>query len=125
MTTKKKQKLRNNEYYDIQQMFDELYDKSLNKTAYKFYKLMELITSEANVELAYRNIKKNTGSKTAGTNKNTIDDLAKKGNKELVDYVNRRLENYMPHEVKRVEIPKPNGKTRPLGIPTIEDRLIQ
>lgn len=125
MTAKKKQKLRNNEYYDTQQMFDDLYDKSLNKSNYKFYKLMELIMSEANVELAYRNIKKNAGSKTAGTNKNTIDDIAKNGNKELVNYVKRRLENYMPHEVRRVEIPKPNGKTRPLGIPTIEDRLIQ
>ena len=36
-----------------------------------------------------------------------------------------RLEDFKPHKVKRKEIPKPNGGTRPLGIPTIEDRLIQ
>lgn len=127
MTTKnkKKQKLRNNEYYDIQEMFDELYHKSKNKSNYKFYKLMDLITDERNIELAYRNIKKNTGSKTKGVNGHTIEDVARITNNDLVGYVRRRLQNYHPHMVRRVEIPKPNGKTRPLGIPTIEDRIIQ
>ena len=127
MTTKnkKKQKLRNNEYYSTQEMFDDLYHKSKNKNNYKFYKLMDLITDEKNIELAYRNIKKNTGSKTNGTNDNTIEDIARITNGDLVGYVRRRLQNYHPHEVRRVEIPKANGKTRPLGIPTIEDRIIQ
>ncbi|MER3123675.1 reverse transcriptase domain-containing protein, partial [Bacillus altitudinis] len=122
---KKKQKLRNNEYYNTQEMFDDLYSKSRYKNNYKFYKLMDLITSEQNIELAYRNIKKNTGSKTSGTNNHTIEDLAKLNNVDLIDYVKRRLKNYHPHKVRRVDIPKNNGKTRPLGIPTIEDRLIQ
>ena len=122
---KKKQKLRNNEYYNIQDIFDDLYHKSKTKNNYKFYKLMDLITDERNIELAYRNIKKNTGSKTSGTNKHTIDDIARITNGDLVEYVKRRLQNYNPHTVRRVEIPKPNGKTRPLGIPTIEDRIIQ
>ncbi len=127
MTTKskKKQKLRNNEYYDAQEIFDDLYHKSKNKNNYRFYKLMDLITDERNIELAYRNIKKNTGSKTSGANKHTIDDLARITNGNLVGYVKRRLQNYQPHTVRRVEIPKLNGKMRPLGIPTIEDRIIQ
>ena len=127
MTTKpkKKQSLRNNEYYDIQEMFDDLYNKSKNKNNYRFYKLMDLITDERNIELAYRNIKKNTGSKTSGTNGHTIEDIARITNGDLIGYVKRRLQNYHPHKVRRVEIPKPNGKTRPLGIPTIEDRIIQ
>ena len=122
---KKKQKLRNNEYYNIQEMFDELYNKAKNKDNYKFYKLIDLITDKRNIELAYRNIKKNTGSKTSGTNRHTIDDMAKITNGDYVGYIKRRLQNYHPHTVRRVEIPKPNGKTRPLGIPTIEDRIIQ
>lgn len=125
MTTKlkKKQKLRNNEYYDIQAMYDELYDKSTKNHCFK--NLVDLITNEQNIMLAYRNIKKNKGSKTKGTNKSTIIDLGKSEPEKLINYVNNRLRNYYPQSVRRVEIPKPNGKTRPLGIPTIEDRLIQ
>lgn len=121
----KKQKLRNNEYYNVQEMFDNLYDKSKNKSNYRFYKLMNLITNEQNIELAYRNIKRNNGSKTEGTNGNTIDYLAQKSNGNLIEYVRNRFKNYSPHKVRRVEIPKDNGTLRPLGIPTIEDRLIQ
>ncbi|MDD3049466.1 MAG: group II intron reverse transcriptase/maturase [Bacilli bacterium] len=120
---RKKQKLRNNEYYDTQHIFDDLYQKSKNN--YKFKYLMELITDNQNIELAYRNIKKNTGSKTSGVNNKSIEDLKTENNSNLAEYVRNRLSNYSPHKVRRVEIPKPNGKTRPLGIPTIEDRLLQ
>lgn len=119
----KKQKLRNNEYYDTQEMFDDLYAKA--KTGYKFHHLMELITSKQNIELAYRNIKKNKGSKTKGINDSTIETIGNMTIDEIVEYVRKRLQNYNPQPVRRVEIPKSNGKTRPLGIPTIEDRLIQ
>lgn len=119
----KKQTLRNNEYYGTQEMFDELYDKA--KNGYKFHNLMEIITSKQNIELAYRTIKKNKGSNTKGTNNSTIKTIGEMSIEEVVDYVRKRLENYNPHPVRRVNIPKSNGKTRPLGIPTIEDRLIQ
>ncbi len=121
--TKKKQKLRNNEYYDIQEMLDTLYEQS--KEGKTFHKLVEIITSKTNIELAYRNIKKNKGSHTKGTNETTIDILGKEFNDDIVEYVRRRLENYIPQKICRVEIPKSNGKTRPLVIPTMEDRLIQ
>lgn len=55
----------------------------------------------------------------------TIEQIAEQGNDELVAYVQHRLANYKPHPVRRVMIPKDNGKERPLGIPTIQDRLIQ
>ena len=119
----KRQKLRNNEYYDFQKVQDDLYAKSQN--GYIFKDLMSKIISEANILLAYRNIKKNTGSKTKGTDGKTIATLAKLEPKDLVLLVRRKLENYQPQKVRRVEIPKSNGKKRPLGIPTISDRLVQ
>lgn len=123
MRTKKKSKLRNAEYYDIQQEFDELYKKS--KKNCKFTDLLSIITSEENIKLAYRNIKKNHGSKTAGTDGKTIRDLEKWQTETLINHIRKKLEYYEPQAIRRVEIPKPNGKKRPLGIPTIMDRLIQ
>ena len=119
----KRQKLRNNEYYDFQKVQDDLYEKSQNGCIFK--NLMDKIVSEANILLAYRNIKKNTGSNTKGTDGKTIANLAKLETKDLVMLVRNKLRNFQPQKVRRVEIPKPNGKTRPLGIPTISDRLVQ
>lgn len=123
MTTRKKKLLRHNEYYDMQETLDELYAGS--KSGKKYNKLMELITDERNIMLAYRNIKKNKGSNTAGINGKTIKALGKWETDRVIKYVRNRLKNFSPMKVRYKEIPKPNGKTRPLGIPTIEDRLIQ
>lgn len=119
----KKQKLRNAEYYDFQEIQDELYQQSKENRVFK--NLVELIASEQNIKLAYRNIKKNKGSKTAGTDEKTIRNLAKWKDERLIQFVKKKLQWYEPQTVRRVEIPKDNGKTRPLGIPTIMDRLIQ
>ena len=120
---KKKQALRNNEYYNTQALFDELYAKSQRGEI--FSHLMEWITSEQNILLAYRAIKKNKGSKTRGVNATTIVEMGEKRPEELVAYVRKRLHNFHPHAVRRVEIPKPDGRMRPLGIPTMEDRIVQ
>ena len=58
---KKKKHLRNNEYYNLQNEFDKLYEQS--KNGKKFKNLLELIESEENIQLAYRNIKKNKVAK--------------------------------------------------------------
>jgi len=122
--SKKKVLLRNNEYYDFQEVQDNLYEQSKDNN--KFKNLMKLITDDRNIFLAYRNIKRNKGSLTPGTNFNTILKLAETEPQHLIEYVKERLINYKPEPVKRVEIPKDGGtKTRPLGIPCIEDRLIQ
>lgn len=120
---KKRQLLRNNEYYDTQAIFDDLYESSQRGDV--FIHLMELIVSEQNIMLAYRSIKKNKGSKTKGVNSTTIVEVGEKQPKELIAYVRQRLQNFHPQPVRRVEIPKPDGRLRPLGIPTMEDRLIQ
>ena len=119
----KQKKLRHLEYYDLQECFDNLYVKS--KQGEVFTKLMEIISSEENIRLAYRNIKRNSGSYTSGTDNLNIKDIEKLSAEKLVEIIQRKLKFYKPKPVRRVEIPKPNGNTRPLGIPTIVDRLVQ
>ncbi|MCL2838115.1 MAG: reverse transcriptase domain-containing protein, partial [Oscillospiraceae bacterium] len=120
---RKVQKLRNAEYYDFQGVQDNLYSQSKGNKI--FTKLMQIILCEENILLAYRNIKKNSGSRTPGVDGKTIENLAKWQETELIRYVRKRLSFYIPQPVRRTEIPKSDGKTRPLGIPTIMDRLIQ
>lgn len=118
--------LRHAEYYGMQQTYDDLYAKSKNGEL--FPRLMDIVLSRENILLAYRNIKANSGSNTPGTDRLTIDDIGRLSIEEVVDKV-RRIVNgkrgYCPKPVRRKDIPKPNGSTRPLGIPCIWDRLIQ
>lgn len=108
----------------MQKIFDKLYTESINGKSFK--KLMEIITSEGNIKLAYRNIKPNNGSKTSGTDSKTIKYFKEKKIKSYIKYIQDRFLNYIPQEVRRIYIPKGNtGKTRLLGIPTIGDRLMQ
>ncbi|MGM0582998.1 MAG: group II intron reverse transcriptase/maturase [Bacteroidota bacterium] len=119
----KKGLLRNNEYYQMQEIFDDLYKKSENNANFK--NLMPIITSSKNIRLAFRNLKTNKGSKTPGVDGKTIDDLKALTTEKLIECVKIRLSSYNPHMIRRVYIEKENGKKRPLGIPTIEDRLVQ
>ena len=120
----KKTKLRYNEYYDMQKVFDSLY--AASKNGNNFYKLLEIIGSEENIRLAYRNLKTNSGSNTAGTDGKTIEDIKTLTDKEVIDTVRIMLDDFMPSSVRRVFIPKPGSdKKRPLGIPCIWDRLVQ
>lgn len=123
MATKKKQTLGNSEYYDMQSTFDELYAKSQNGQV--FQNLMGIICSEENIQLAYRNIKRNGGSVTPGVDGITIRDIEQMPAEKYIRTVQKKLAWYKPKPVKRVEIPKPNGGIRPLGIPTMFDRLVQ
>ena len=123
-TMLKKDKLRYNEYYDMQHIYDELYAQSKNGN--NFYKLLEIIGSEQNICLAYRNLKINSGSKTAGTDGLTIDDIKHLCDEDIIMKVRSSLDNYQPKSVRRVFIPKSGSdKMRPLGIPCIWDRLVQ
>jgi group II intron reverse transcriptase/maturase len=112
----------------MQDIYDDLYVRS--KQNETFDNLMELIVSERNVMLAYRNIKSNAGSNTPGTDECTIQDIARLTPVEVTTEVRQRLrgkKGYHPGMVRRKEIPKPHNPnvTRPIGIACIWDRLIQ
>lgn len=79
--------LRHAEYYSMLSVFDDLYEKS--KSGVVFEDLMPLILKRENILLAYRNIKTNTGSKTAGTDQLTIGDIGKMCSDRQRIYVNR------------------------------------
>lgn len=119
--------LRHAEYYGMQATFDNLYEKSGRSE--QFTDLMEIILSRDNILLAYRNIKANGGSYTAGTDNRNITDIGRMTPEAVVEkvryIVTGSVHGYRPKPVRRKDIPKPNGKTRPLGIPCIWDRLIQ
>lgn len=111
----------------MQEVFDDLYARSLKGEM--FTNLVDIILSRKNILLAYRNIKTNDGSKTPGTDNTTIKDIGKLSPDEVVEKVRYIVTGskygYRPKPVRRKEIPKPNGSTRPLGIPCMWDRLAQ
>lgn len=86
---------------------------------------MELIMDDRNLRLAFRNIKGNKGSTTRGCDNLTINDIKTEDIEVYLGKCKEKLQDYRPSMVRRVYIPKGNGKTRPLGIPCIEDRIIQ
>jgi len=86
--------------------------------------LLEQILNRENLNRAYKQVKKNKG--TGGIDGMQVDELLpflKEHREELMQSL--RDGKYRPKPVRRVEIPKENGKTRKLGIPTVVDRLIQ
>jgi len=72
---------------------------------------------------AYANIYSNKGSSTRGTDEATADDFNKTRISELIDSL--KDESYKAKPARRTYIPKKNGKLRPLGIPSFDDRLVQ
>ncbi|MCP8968540.1 group II intron reverse transcriptase/maturase [Ectobacillus ponti] len=115
--------LRHWEYYGLTERFSRLYEDSAKGKRFK--NLYELIVSEENILLAYRSIKRNKGSRTAGADSFTIDNYEVIEKQEFVMGIRESLANYKPKAVRRVWIPKLNGDKRPLGIPAMRDRLVQ
>lgn len=115
--------IRHAEYYGMTPTFDRLYAESCDGK--EFTDLVSIIQERDNILLAYRSIKRNKGGLTPGVDGRTIKDIERMAEEEFLNAVRRKLRWYQPKPVKRVEIPKPNGKTRPLGIPCIMDRIVQ
>ena len=119
----KRKNIRYAEYYNMIGIQDKLYADSKNNIVFK--NLISIIGSDANIKLAYRSLKTNKGSKTAGVDGQTFDDLESLSESELVKRVRGKIYNYQPKAVRRIYIPKASGKMRPLGIPTVLDRIVQ
>jgi group II intron reverse transcriptase/maturase len=72
---------------------------------------------------AYAKLHPNKGSNTKGVNNDTIDGMSLERIERLIEKL--KEQTYQPNPARRTYIPKKNGKTRPLGIPTFEDKLVQ
>jgi group II intron reverse transcriptase/maturase len=99
-------------------------ERDITDTDQKMEGLLERILAKENLNRAYKQVKRNKGA--GGIDGMQVDELLpylKENRDELLESI--RDGKYRPKPVRRVEIPKENGKTRKLGIPTVVDRLIQ
>lgn len=92
-------------------------------SSYKFERLYRILFNEELFYVAYQKIASNEGSTTKGSDGRSIDEMSLARIETLI--ASLKDESYQPHPSRRVHIPKKNGKTRPLGIPAFEDKLVQ
>ena len=90
---------------------------------YKYERLYRYLFSEKMFAVAYQRIYAKQGNMTPGTDGKTIDEMSLERIEKLI--LSLKDESYQPHPARRVYIPKKNGKKRPLGIPSFEDKLVQ
>lgn len=99
-------------------------ENNLTSNEQSSYGLLEQILSPANLNAAYKRVKRNKGA--GGIDEMEVESLKDYLIKEKDALIASILkEKYRPNPVRRVEIPKDGGKTRPLGIPTVVDRVFQ
>lgn len=103
----------------------KLYLKAKQEKEFKFYVLYDKIRGYRFLMEAYKRVKSNKGA--CGIDGMTFDKIEEYGIEKYINEIQDELAKftYKPSPVKRVYIPKGNGKTRPLGIPTIRDRIVQ
>ncbi len=109
----------------VQDLQRKLYRKAKQDKGFRFYVLYDKIRLPHFLREAYKRSKANKGK--PGVDGISFQDIEKYGVEKVISEIISELEHrtYKPEAVLRVEIPKANGKTRPLGIPTIKDRVIQ
>ena len=94
-----------------------------NEPEYKYERLYRILFNEQMFFVAYQRMYAKPGNMTPGTDGKTEDEMS-------IDRINKLIESikdetYSPNPAKRIYIPKKNGKMRPLGIPSFEDKLVQ
>lgn len=108
---------------ELKETLDFIYARS--KEGKSFHGIVEAAFNEITIVTAIHNIKSNKGASTAGLDKKNIDYYLQMPKDQLIALIRKEVGNYRPRPVRRVYIPKANGKKRPLGIPTMMDRIIQ
>ena len=111
----------------VQKLQETLHAKAKGSPGYRFYMLYDKVYRRDVLEYAYRCCSANGGA--AGVDGQTFADIEEYGMGRWLDELTEELrkKTYRPQAVRRVHIPKPGqpGRTRPLGIPTVKDRVVQ
>ena len=109
----------------VQKLQTALHAKAKGSPNFRFYALYDKVHREDILAFAYECCKANGGA--AGADDQTFEDIEAYGVKRWLDELTQELKSrtYQPKPVRRVYIPKPDGKQRPLGIPAIRDRVAE
>ena len=108
----------------VQKLQAALHDKAKKSPDFRFYALYDKVYRKDVLTFAYECSKANGGA--AGVDDQTFEDIEAYGEERWLDELTQELKSrtYRPLPVRRVFIPKPGGKQRPLGIPAIHDRVV-
>lgn len=109
----------------VQKLQKALHDKAKGSPSFRFYALYDKVYRKDVLAFAYACCKANGGA--AGMDGQTFEDIEEYGVEQWLDELAEELRSrtYRPQPVRRVWIPKPDGKQRPLGVPTIRDRTVE
>jgi hypothetical protein len=109
----------------LQKLRAALHDKAKSAPNFRFYSPYDKVYRRDVLEAAYAQCRANGGA--PGVDGQSFEDIEKYGVEQWLDELTEELraKRYQPQPVRRVYLPKPDGKQRPLGIPTIRDRVVQ
>lgn len=109
----------------VQKLQKALHDKAKGSPSFRFYAMYDKVYRKDVLAFAYQCCQANGGA--AGVDGQSFQDIEEYGVERWVDELAQELkrQTYRPQPVRRVWIPKPDGKQRPLGVPTIRDRTVE